>query len=118
MYSGSTFGLLVAAAYASLTCASPRVLNLDFVRVKGEAHSSALRKRAGNGIATFDLTNAATIYLANISVGTPPQPLSVQIDTGSADLWLPETKGDLCTIEHTSCPQTGSCKFLNSKLRC
>lgn len=27
-------------------------------------------------------------YLVNISVGTPPQEVTVQLDTGSADLWI------------------------------
>ncbi|KAH0555740.1 hypothetical protein GP486_006315, partial [Trichoglossum hirsutum] len=29
-----------------------------------------------------------TLYLVNFTIGTPPQPVSVQIDTGSAETWV------------------------------
>ncbi|OBT77750.1 hypothetical protein VF21_03810 [Pseudogymnoascus sp. 05NY08] len=35
-------------------------------------------------------------YYANITVGTPPQPISVIIDTGSSDLWILAKTADVC----------------------
>lgn len=35
-------------------------------------------------------------YYANITVGTPPQPISVILDTGSSDLWILAKTADVC----------------------
>jgi hypothetical protein len=40
-------------------------------------------------------------YWVNITVGTPPQPLAVQLDTGSSDLWIPSSHADVCVA---GCP--------------
>jgi hypothetical protein len=35
-------------------------------------------------------------YYANITVGTPGQPVSVVLDTGSSDLWILAATADVC----------------------
>ncbi|KAI4126855.1 MAG: hypothetical protein LQ338_003528 [Usnochroma carphineum] len=96
----------VAAAAALLpwiATASPRVINMDFVKARSPQPS--LQRRAGT--VNTPLTNNDDLqYLANISVGTPPQNFVVQIDTGSSDLWIPDVRSNLC--RGADCSQTGS----------
>lgn len=78
--------------------------------------SPSLAKR---GAASHPLWNFAPLgYIIDVRVGTPSQPFTVLIDTGSADLWIPAstcTKADGClgktfdasqssTLSNTSVP--------------
>jgi len=69
----------------------------DSLRVKyGYAPSSTLRKRqTTSGISIID-SNADSSYFGRISVGTPPLPFNVILDTGSSDLWLASTSCQSC----------------------
>lgn len=96
----------VAACLPWTALASPRVVGMDFVKAKSP--KPPLRRRAGT-VSTLLNNNDDLQYLANISVGTPPQQFVVQIDTGSSDLWIPSRQSDLCHIQ--DCSQTGACKF-------
>jgi hypothetical protein len=43
-----------------------------------------------------------TIYFINLNVGTPPQTMGVQFDTGSNILWLPTQKAGVTPFYNTS----------------
>ncbi|KAK6083345.1 eukaryotic aspartyl protease [Seiridium cupressi] len=58
---------------------------------------------SGTGV-SFPIYNdlAHQRYLLNLTVGTPPQPYSLIVDTGSADFWLPLPNSTGCAAQ--GCP--------------
>jgi len=62
-----------------------------------------LRKRA-SGTVLGSLTNEYILYFINVTVGTPPQPFSLQLDTGSSDIWFPSVNADVCKQNAQYCP--------------
>ena len=74
----------------------------------GINEEGALIARDGSGTLNVGLANGLTQYTVNISVGTPPQPLQVILDTGSSDLWFPAAEA--CPSQN-ECP-SGSCMLV------
>lgn len=74
---------------------------------EAQLQAAQLRRR---GTVTESLGNAQQfgLYYANVTAGTPPQDLSLQIDTGSSDVWLPSSSAQLCNLS-PGC-EGGSCK--------
>ncbi|TVY54087.1 putative aspartic-type endopeptidase opsB [Lachnellula cervina] len=76
-----------------------------------EAHyvRSRLVRRGSDSTVTESLANNVTggLYAASITVGTPPQKLTLQIDTGSSDVWVPVAGSVICdtpVIQGGGCP--------------
>ncbi|CZR69136.1 uncharacterized protein PAC_19036 [Phialocephala subalpina] len=78
----------------------PGVLALPF------SHSSELDKRD----AFVDLAVGATQanYIVNITVGTPAQPITLSLDTGSSDTILRTSESAFCTTNAGYCPSVGN----------
>lgn len=55
-----------------------------------------LAKRDNNPV-ELDLTNVDALYTTNLKIGTPPQELTLIIDTGSSDFWVMSSEVN-CTI--------------------
>ncbi|KAK5715865.1 hypothetical protein LTR15_009690 [Elasticomyces elasticus] len=91
-----TLLLRVCVAALILTACDPvSAGNVD------SAHKGAWRSRAG-GLSVFianDLPHQR--YLANITLGSPPQRFSLTIDSGSTDVWAPAVDSTGCA---PSCP--------------
>ncbi|ERT03329.1 uncharacterized protein SPSK_09029 [Sporothrix schenckii 1099-18] len=82
--------LLAAAAHA----ATPeRVVQWDIAR--RQAPRVPLYRR-GAGALTGDLHNAFARYYVDVEIGTPPQKLQLQLDTGSSDVWVLSSSASVC----------------------
>jgi Eukaryotic aspartyl protease len=55
------------------------------------------------------LINQIQYYMADVEVGTPGQPITLQIDTGSSDIWVIDVNAAICQPQG-ACPD-GTCKF-------
>ncbi|KAI3319401.1 acid protease [Xylariaceae sp. AK1471] len=75
--------------------ASAQVVQWDIVRKENAAPK--LSKRA-DGTVQEVITNERMRggYFASCSVGTPPQDVTLQLDTGSSDIWVPASDASVC----------------------
>lgn len=83
--------------------ANIRSVSDDHIR---RAHLS----RRATGSVSLPLYNADSklLYFANITIGTPGQKLSLQIDTGSSDIWTETSNSQLCQGRGDPCATTGT----------
>ena len=83
---------------------TPNVVGLDITKrhIPDPAKRGALRRRQSHTVAET-LDNYETLYLANVSIGTPPQNFSLHIDTGSSDLWVNTPNSQICTEQGDFC---------------
>lgn len=51
-------------------------------------------------------------YFATVKIGTPGQQLSLQLDTGSSDVWVPYNEAEVCQDTQSGGCQLGTCMYL------
>ena len=102
----AVFGMSVTALALRLverdssSSTTPRVVPLDFRR-----HNNAKRISSRDKTSWMkrqmdiseDLTNLGNAYWVNLTLGSPPQPISLTIDTGSSDMWTNTPNSTLCS---------------------
>ncbi|KAJ5222409.1 uncharacterized protein N7469_008649 [Penicillium citrinum] len=105
--------ILSIAAMATLPCVDaitlhkrdePAVLGLPVSRSE---RSQALQKRDSKTVSTSLYNVQNMYYMVNITVGTPPQNLSLSLDTGSSDIWVNLPNSTYCEGDDDPCSSTG-----------
>ncbi|KAI0389113.1 acid protease [Xylariaceae sp. FL0594] len=87
--------------------ASAQVVQWDIAKIPNPSYK--VHRRAGGSVEEI-ITNERMRggYFASCTVGTPPQKLTLQLDTGSSDIWVPSVDSSACTDTNS---QDGGCTF-------
>ena len=108
----STLAAGAATAGASLlpsnTVPQNKYVQLQFNKSRGNTFGDAsadnaprLQRRADN-YQEFELTNQQSFYSVQLEIGTPPQAITVLVDTGSSDLWVTGSNNPFCSAGSAS----------------
>lgn len=96
---------LLASIAPVIATPEPGTVGFTFEKKRFAAEDAPRRltRRQSNTI-SVGLTNEILLYFINVTVGTPPQPFSLQLDTGSSDIWFPADNADICQQDADNCP--------------
>ncbi|KAL4902147.1 aspartic peptidase domain-containing protein [Aspergillus multicolor] len=91
---------------------SPHVLRLGLQRNKHNDPIGRDRRRFKRQADVVDAdlygeSMGGDIYSTNITIGDPPQWVTVSVDTGSADLWVVSSENPVCDVRGTRCDEFG-----------
>jgi hypothetical protein len=110
----STAALVVAAVLATVAEAQQGVIQWDIQKRHKPQDLRRIRRADGTVEGIIDNESTRGGYFATCKLGTPPQSLDLQLDTGSSDIWVPDTSAMVCQNTQSGC-DLGSCKLGHSR---
>lgn len=105
----------LAASSLLASAARAQVVQMDIQR-RELAPKDKLRKRFSTYTEVVSNDESLGGYFATVSVGTPSQNLTLQLDTGSSDIWVPSSSASVCETTNSRSSSSsgcslGSCKY-------
>jgi hypothetical protein len=84
----------------------PRVLGLELQRnkIQDPVANDRARMQRRDGLVEVAVDNLDTLYFLNATIGSPPQPIRLHLDTGSSDLWVNTPGSALCSVRTETNP--------------
>jgi hypothetical protein len=101
--------LLIGAAQVQAT---DGVVNWAIQRRETPNQSGRLRRRASTIQDTISNDETLGGYFVDCKIGTPSQSLTLQLDTGSSDIWVPASSAKVCKDKSSGGCDLGSCMSL------
>lgn len=101
---------LISTGYGKLLdrAPTPGVISLSYSQ-----GPSQLQRRDGSVSLPFGAQYLD--YIVNITAGSPPQPITLSLDTGSSDTILLKEESAFCEKNAGACPSVGYCKPTDSR---
>lgn len=96
LFASQVLGKIIPAANKRDDDSNSKFVKLPFHKLYGDSLENVgsdkkpevrLLKRA-DGYEEIIITNQQSFYSVDLEVGTPPQNVTVLVDTGSSDLWI------------------------------
>jgi predicted aspartyl protease len=111
--------LAVASGLALSATAAAQVVQWDIAKQK---NTPRVKRRSSPDSVTLQNDEDLGGYFVTVSIGTPGQNLTLQVDTGSSDIWVPSSSAMVCKEDNSNDggPQgcsLGSCAYIRSTQR-
>lgn len=84
------FLLVVILSFIASVAAKPKVVKMELNKRAQTTHANIEERDTSRQFSNIVIENKLVegLYSVNASVGTPPQMVQLQVDTGSSDVWM------------------------------